>query len=152
MNRKHFFAAVFLLLLLVLGLKFAYAAEIPVGVDIKPGSYPNSVNINGNGVIPVAILGSADFDVSNINIISLRFDGLSVRVKGNGAFQCSIKDVSGDFTTPEGAPDGYPDLICQFVDDPASWLPGEEDNAYVIGELNDGSPILGFDSINVVNY
>jgi hypothetical protein len=46
-----------------------------------------------------------------------------MRVKGNDILQCSIEDVSGDFTLPEGAADGYPDLVCQFIDDPASWTP-----------------------------
>jgi hypothetical protein len=31
-----------------------------VGIDIKPGSDPNCFNINGHGVIPVAILGSSE--------------------------------------------------------------------------------------------
>jgi len=93
-------------------------------IDIKPGSYPNCFNVNGHGVIPVAILGSADFDVTTIDVSSLDFGGLDVRVKGNGSPQCSVKDVSGDFTYPEGAPDGYDDLVCQFVDDSSStWSP-----------------------------
>jgi len=37
---------------------------IEVEIDIKPGSDPNSINPNSNGVIPVAILGSAIFDAS----------------------------------------------------------------------------------------
>ena len=36
-------------------------------IDIKPGSDPNCININGHGVIPVAILGSEDFDVSLVD-------------------------------------------------------------------------------------
>lgn len=120
-----------------------------VEIDIKPGSYPNSLNINGHGVIPVAILGSADFDVTQIDLSTLRFAGLEVRVKGNGAPQCSIKDVSGDFTNPEGAPDGYQDLVCQFVDNPDTWLPGEG-VAKLMGNLLDGTPIEGTDEIIIV--
>lgn len=120
-----------------------------IEIDIKPGSYPNSLNINGHGVIPVAILGSADFDVTQIDPNTLRFADLEVRVKGNGAPQCSIKDVSGDFTNPEGAPDGYPDLVCQFVDDPDTWLPGDG-VAKLTGNLLDGTPIEGTDEIIIV--
>ena len=122
---------------------------IEAQIDIKPGSYPNSLNINGHGVIPVAILGSADFDVTNINIETLSFAGLELRVKGNGSPQCSIQDVSGDFTNPEGAPDGYPDLVCQFVDNPDNWIPGDG-AATLTGELNDGAPFEGTDDIRVV--
>ncbi|MHC4365745.1 MAG: Kelch repeat-containing protein, partial [Planctomycetota bacterium] len=45
---------------------------IPVTLDIKPGSCPNPLNLNSKGVLPVAILGSADFDVNQIDIASIR--------------------------------------------------------------------------------
>jgi hypothetical protein len=125
--------------------------EVPldVGIDIKPGSYPNCMNVNGNGVIPVAILGSVALDVTQIDVNTLQFAGLDVRVKGNGAPQCSVDDVSGDFTSPEGAPDGMPDLVCQFVDDNASWSP-YNGTATVTGELLDGTIIQGADEICMV--
>jgi hypothetical protein len=106
-----------------------------VGIDIKPGSIPNCFNVNGHGVIPVAILGSADFDVSQIDTYSLSFGGLAVRFKGKNGPQCSVEDVSGDFITyPEGGPDGYPDLVCQFVDDDTFVAVGD-DTATVTGNL-----------------
>jgi len=117
-----------------------------VMVDIKPGSYPNCFNMNGNGVIPVAILGSADFDVTQIDVSTLKFGGLDVRVKGNDKPQCSVEDVSGDFSSPEGAPDGYDDLVCQFVDDPATWSP-DDGTATLTGKLYDDTPVTGTDEI-----
>ncbi len=99
----------------------AESLPVPVAIDIKPGSYPNAININGHGVIPVAILGSADFDVTWVGRGTLQFGGMAVNVKGNGVPQCSIEDVSG----PEGVPDGWDDLVCQFVDNPDVWMPGE---------------------------
>jgi hypothetical protein len=122
-----------------------------VSIDIKPGSFPNSVNINGNGVIPVAILGSQYFDVTWIDPSTLLFNGSSVRVRGKKGPQCSVQDVSGDFTYPEGAPDGYPDLVCQFVDDPEAWTEGAAVGS-VDGLLTDGTPFSGTDSINIVKY
>jgi hypothetical protein len=109
-------------------------------IDIKPGSNPNSFNINGNGVIPVAVLGSEAFDVTEIDVSTLSFAGLDVRVKGNGEPQCSIKDTNGD---------GYDDLVCQFIDDPDNWIPGDG-TATLTGQLNDGTVFHGTDSINVV--
>lgn len=120
-----------------------------VSIDVKPGSYPNCMNINSHGVIPVAILGGPDFDVSSIDISTLSFAGLEVRVKGNDRPQCSVEDVSGDFTMPEGAPDGYPDLVCHFVDDENRWEPGER-TATVTGQLNDGRSMEGMDDICIV--
>jgi hypothetical protein len=120
-----------------------------VDIDIKPGSDPNCFNINGHGVIPVAVLGSTNFNVTQVVASSLKFAGLDVGVKGNGNPQCSVEDVSGDFTSLEGAPDGYLDLVCQFVDDPESWSPGAG-VATLTGKLLDGTPIWGTDSVCVV--
>jgi hypothetical protein len=121
-----------------------------VGIDIKPGSFPNAININGKGVIPVAVLGSADFDVRDIKIGTLSFAGLVMRVKGNNQPQCSFEDVSGDFSGgPEGAPDGYEDLVCHFVNDPEKWNP-EDGEAILTGELLDGTLFGGIDSIKVI--
>jgi len=116
-------------------------------IDIKPGSYPNAININGNGVIPVAVLGSADFVVDQIviNGDTPTFAGLAVRVKPNGLYQYSIKDISG----PEGVPDGYDDLVCQFVDDPDLWKAGN-DVAELTGYLKNGTQFAGSDFITVV--
>jgi len=116
------------------------APAIEVGIDIKPGSYPNSFNINGNGVIPVAVLGSDTFDVTQIDLSTLSFAGLDVRVKGNGDPQCSVKDTNGD---------GHDDLVCQFVDDPSTWTP-DDGTASLSGQLNDGTVFHGTDSINLV--
>ena len=113
---------------------------IEVTIDIKPGSDPNCFNQNGHGVIPVAVNGSADFDVGDIKVSSLSFAGLSVRVKGNGAPQCSFQDWNGDT---------YLDLVCQFVDDADAWTPGDA-TATLLGELLDGTPIKGSDSICIV--
>ena len=42
-------------------------------IDIKPGSYPNSINTKSNGVVPVAILGSETFDVTTVDVTTLSF-------------------------------------------------------------------------------
>ncbi len=36
--------------------------HIPVSIDIKPGSYPNRINLSSQGVVPVAVLTTPDFD------------------------------------------------------------------------------------------
>jgi hypothetical protein len=36
----------------------------PVVIDIKPGSYPNSINLSANGLLPVAVVATPDFDAS----------------------------------------------------------------------------------------
>lgn len=111
-----------------------------VAIDVKPGSDPNCFNLNGNGVIPVAILGEPDFDVTAINPDSLLFDGLAVRVRGRRGPLCSFEEVTGD---------AYLDLVCHFEDDPDFWSGGET-SATVTGELFDGTAIEGTDEICIV--
>jgi hypothetical protein len=119
-----------------------------VDIDIKPQSLPNCFNVNGHGVIPVAILGSEDFDVSTIDVDTLRFNGSEVQVRGKKEkTMCHYEDVSGDFSTyPEGGPDGYDDLVCQFEDDPSYWTTGQAE-ALLTGYLLDGTEIEGSDSV-----
>ena len=123
--------------------------KIPINIDIKPGSYPNCININGHGLITVAILGSETFDPNQINISTLKFAGLDVRVKGNSNPQCSFEDVSGDFNDPSGLPDGYDDLVCHFLDNTDTWSPNNG-TATITGALLDGTPIEGTDTICIV--
>ena len=43
------------------------AQVVTVYVDIKPGSCPNPLNLESKGVLPVAVLGTEDFDVTTID-------------------------------------------------------------------------------------
>ena len=83
-------------------------------LDIKPGSCPNPLNIRNNGVLPVAILGTDTFDVTEV-------DPSTVLLEGVPPLWWSYADV----TTPVGAgadtcecneegPDGYLDMTLQF--------------------------------------
>jgi hypothetical protein len=114
--------------------------SILVPIDIKPGSVKNCFNQNGHGVIPVAVLGSADFDVSQIDTSTLFFGGLKVRVRGNSNPMCSLADVNQDAAW---------DLVCQFEDNSDLWAPGDGD-ATISGEMFDGTKIEGTDSICIV--
>ena len=112
-------------------------------IDIKPGSDPNCFNINGRGVIPVAILGSESLEVDSVDQTTLRFSGLDVRVRGNGNPSCGMEDTNAD---------GYTDLVCHFEDDdPDSWSLGSA-SAALSGKLlgGAGTPISGTDSICIV--
>lgn len=115
---------------------------VPVTIDIKPGSDPNCFNINGHGVIPVAILGSADLDVSDIKTDdTLSFNGLATRIRGKKGPLCSIEYSNGD---------EFLDLVCHFEDDSSEWLADSNEKATLTGELVDGTSIEGTDSICIV--
>lgn len=80
----------------------AYYSVAAPGIDIKPGTTRNPVNLVSEGVIPVALLGRADFDVHGINAASLRFGATGVEA---GVVQHAFEDVNGD---------GIVDLIAHF--------------------------------------
>jgi hypothetical protein len=50
--------------------------DLDIILDIKPGTCKNPLNIGSKGVLPVAVLGSAGFDVSVINPASIRLIGV----------------------------------------------------------------------------
>ena len=114
---------------------------IELNIDIKPGSEPNCFNQNERGVIPVAILGSAGLDVSQINVGTLSLQGLVVKMAGKShRYLAHIGNVNAD---------KYPDLVVQFQDSD-SWIAGGNGTATLTGELLNGTPIQGSDSICIV--
>ena len=90
---------------------------LAVAVDIKPGSCPNPVNTKSSGVLPVAILGSADVNVIDIDPTSIAFSIGEVRV---GSIRSSYEDVAApvsdtnDCNCIEAGPDGFLDLTLKF--------------------------------------
>ncbi len=108
---------------------------IEVNIDIKPGSFPNAINPRSKGVIPVAILGSATFDVTTVDVTSLKFGH-------NGAtpVHYALEDVNGD---------NFMDLILQFKTQ-ATGIKAGDSQACLTGALLSGTPIEGCDSIITV--
>jgi hypothetical protein len=138
---------------------FVWAAEpcfIPVLLDIKPQSCPNPLNINSQGVLPVAVLDTEDFDVTTI-------DPTSIQLAGVAPIRSSIEDVSTPvldkqdecYCTAEGA-DGFADLTLKFdtqeiVAALGEVTDGDELVLILTGELLDGTPIEGEDCIVVLS-
>lgn len=122
--------------------------------DIRPASCPNPVVVNQpGGVLPVALLGTADFDVT-------RIDPATVQLEGVAAVNWSVKDVTTPFIGALNdsldcntlGSDGFPDLNLKFAnpDIVAAIGPvsdGETILLTLTGELYDGSPI---DALDVV--
>ncbi len=102
-----------------------------VFVDIKPGSCPNPLNVKSSGVLPAAILGTADFDITTI-------DPTSIRLAGVSPLRSSFEDVAGppadsnDCNCTEGGPDGFLDLTLKFK---------TRDIVEAIGDVNYGDTL-----------
>ena len=80
----------------------------PVSVDIKPGNYPNKINLSSQGLVPVAVLTTQDFDASQFapemaHLNDANTD-MSQGCSGAMAVRWNLSDVNGD---------GKPDLaVC----------------------------------------
>jgi hypothetical protein len=115
---------------------------LPVDIDIKPGSDPNSINLGSAGTVPVAILGAADFNAPElVDPDTLKLAGASVNLIGKAnKFQCASQDVNSD---------GWLDLVCHFETADFLLEPGDT-LAAVEGRLYSGRPIRGEDSVRIV--
>lgn len=142
---------------------------IPVPVDIKPQSCPNPLNVDSKGVLPVAILGTEDFDVTQVDPVSvcLTIEGLEV---GVSPLRWAYEDVATPYEpylgkeycmdcTTEG-PDGYMDLSIKFKTQElveilglAGYPDGECIVLKLTGNLKEefnGTPIAGEDVVRII--
>lgn len=112
---------------------------LQVAIDIKPGSYPNAINLTEKGVIPVAVLGSAFLKVRQINPATLLLENMPVQAVASGKLLVHYDDINGD---------GIEDLVVQFAN--TGSLPVDATTATLIGNLYDSTMIKGSDSVFVV--
>ena len=131
-----------------------------VHMDVKPNSCPNPFNVKSKGVLPVALLGTADLDVVDVDIASLRLEGIA-----------PIRSAFEDVATPtepltakgdcyedcnELGPDGYTDLTLKFDSQELVEVLGsiEDRECKVLkltGKLIDGTDIEAEDLVVILN-
>ncbi len=109
---------------------------ITVSIDVKPGSDPNSTNLGSQGVIPVAILTTPDFDAATVDPATVVF----ARPDGAAPVHDRLEDVDED---------GDLDLIMHFRTQDTG-IADDATEACLTGETTDGQAIEGCDAIRVV--
>ena len=113
---------------------------IPVEIDIKPGSDPNSINTKSKGRIPVAILSTPDFDATQeVDKTSLTF-GRTGDEESLAKCTKSNEDVNDDLLD---------DVVCQFNTQDTGFELGDTEGI-LRGRTVDGVPIEGRDAVRVV--
>jgi hypothetical protein len=113
-----------------------------VTIDIKPGSDPNSINKCKRGLVPIAILGSADFDVNTISPAqACTVDDQALAMRGRTNYLYSVEDVNDD---------GFDDLVLHFEVENLNLEEGDTELT-VLCPLESGGYVTGTDAIRVVD-
>ena len=135
---------------------------ITVEIDIKPGSYPSSINLRNNGVTPVAIHTTGDFDATTVKPSTVMlFDSEDLLI--------GVEPVMWDFydcdelpnplygdplfpNEPEMIGDGDIDLALYFDTPELAVIFGEGTiEATITGETWDGVPLIGTGDVRIVS-
>lgn len=122
---------------------FAHDDHLHLDIDIKPSSDPNTINLKKEGLVPVAILGSADFiPAEQVVVSSLVFGPMHADHDHTGAAPAKAKvdDVNLD---------GHPDLVV-FFKVAETGLTAADTQACLHGTLLDGTHFCGHDSVRVI--
>jgi hypothetical protein len=115
---------------------------VQVDIDIKPGSYPNTINLGSQGVIPVAILSRAGFDAATVDPDTVALAGAGVAVRGKGdRSMAHQEDANGD---------GMVDLVVQVRTQNLDPQQFQDGHAILTAETTDGRLIQGKDEIVIV--
>ncbi len=115
-------------------------ASIPVAIDIKPGSFPNSINLGSGGTVPVAVISTPAFDARTVDPLSITLASAPVRLRGQGRAMASLEDVNRD---------GLLDMVVH-VDTEALALTETDTEAVLEGKVSNGPNIRGVDTVRVV--
>ncbi len=117
-----------------------YIGIVEVSIDIKPGSYPNTINLGSQGNVPVAIFSTSDFDTTTIDPTTVTLAGASVKFKCKGTQMSSFEDVNGD---------GLKDIVVH-VDATALESTVGDIEAVLEGKTFDGIFIRGTDTVRII--
>lgn len=107
-----------------------------IEIDIKPDSDPNTVNPKSMGGIPVAILGSVDFDAMQVDSSTVEFGP----DKASPVHDGHVENVNGD---------DFTDMVFHFKVRGAGIVCGVTDMT-LTGETFGGDSITGTDAVNTV--
>ena len=81
----------------------------PVTIDIKPGSYPNRINLSSMGLVPVAVLTTAEFNANQFSPEMAHLSDAANAMTNGCAGAIAVRWARGDVNG-----DGLRDLVFFF--------------------------------------
>jgi hypothetical protein len=114
-----------------------YCQVSPLQIDVKPGTFPNSVNPGAAGVIPVAVHTTPSFDAAALDPATARFGVTGTEA---AAAHASHKDVDGD---------GDLDLLLHFRTRDTGIACGTDTVSLTV-QTSGGATLRGADSVRTV--
>jgi hypothetical protein len=140
---------------LIKGESFVCAPVVQPYFDFHPTSCPNPLNIKSRRKSPAAILGTDDFDVTEVDVSTVLLNGAVAPLK-SGYEDVATPVINGNECecSSEG-PDGYMDLTLKFDTQAivATLGPVAQHDVVVLtltGTLLDGTPFAMEDCIKIV--
>jgi hypothetical protein len=130
---------------------FSTGTGVDVDIDIKPGSFPNSINVKSKGLLPVAILGSADFDAEQVDPETVRLSWAGISgIPGVSPLRWNWEDVNDDGFLDLGLKYSMGDLMTVTItnEPPGSLMMTVMGN---LKEEHSGTPIEGYDTVRIIN-
>jgi hypothetical protein len=131
--------------------------NLQISIDIKPGTCPNPLNVKSKGMLPVAVLGTENFDVTQL-------DPATIRLGGVAPLRWAYVDVATPFEDDkvdcegcnELCGDGNMDLVLNFdTQEVVAALGNVEDGECatleLTAELLDGTSIAAEDVVRILN-
>jgi hypothetical protein len=116
---------------------------LEVDIDIKPGSFPNSIKLSNKGVIPVAILSTTTFDATTVDPSTVCFGDAEAPLQrdcteahGTG----HVEDVNGDLLL---------DLVLHYETSETGIDFGDTE-ACLTGQTFGGQQVAGCDSVRTL--
>jgi hypothetical protein len=132
---------------------------MPVAINIRPGGYPNSVNLKSNVTVAILTTSAGEyglplaFNATTINPLSVRFGPASIVLGGAGALEFHLSGhIEDSYELDEITKDGDLDMVFHFRAAAAGLKPSTT-NACVRGTFENGGTTFSFfgcDSIKIV--
>ena len=106
----------------------------PITIDIKPGSFPNAINLKSKGIIPVGVLSTSTFNAPELlNLSTFTFENATI-------VKHSVEDVNND---------SLKDLVMFFKTQDTT-ITCIQTSAALQGKRFDNGIVIGTDSIVTV--